>query len=50
VWRFAPCAQAEKMAAQMVVEGRMRASIDQIEGVIRFEAGMCSRYTHTCCS
>jgi hypothetical protein len=28
------------MAAQMVVEGRMRASIDQIEGVIRFEAGM----------
>lgn len=32
--------QAERMAAQMVVEERMRASIDQIDGVIRFEAGV----------
>lgn len=33
--------QAEKIAAQMVIEGRMRGTIDQIEGVIRFETSVC---------
>jgi COP9 signalosome complex subunit 4 len=29
--------QAEKMAAKMINEGRLRASIDQVEGLLEFE-------------
>ncbi|CAN0223810.1 unnamed protein product, partial [Hapterophycus canaliculatus] len=33
------CQQAEKVAARMVTEGRLRGTIDQIEGVLQFEGG-----------
>ena len=29
--------QAEKMAAKMISEGRLRASIDQVEGILEFQ-------------
>lgn len=32
--------QAEKVAARMITEGRLRGTIDQIEGLLQFEGGM----------
>ena len=31
--------QAEKVAARMITEGRLRGTIDQIEGLLQFEGG-----------
>lgn len=36
--------QAEKVAARMITEGRLRGTIDQIEGLLQFEGG--ESYTH----
>eukprot|EP00904_Undaria_pinnatifida_P003284 jgi/Undpi1/12957/HiC_scaffold_7.g02623.m1 len=35
-----PCQQAEKVAARMITEGRLRGTIDQIEGLLKFEGGV----------
>uniref|UniRef100_A0A4W5JX20 COP9 signalosome complex subunit 4 n=1 Tax=Hucho hucho TaxID=62062 RepID=A0A4W5JX20_9TELE len=32
-----PCPQAEKIASQMITEGRMNGFIDQIDGIVHFE-------------
>jgi len=41
-----PSAQAEKLASNMIEQGRMTASIDQIEGIVEFEGvGTGSLYT-----
>ncbi|CAN0476563.1 unnamed protein product [Ectocarpus sp. 12 AP-2014] len=32
-----PCEQAERVAARMITEGRLRGTIDQIEGLLQFE-------------
>lgn len=33
-----PCPQAEKIASQMITEGRMNGFIDQIDGIVHFES------------
>eukprot|EP00903_Cladosiphon_okamuranus_P014416 g13382.t1 len=35
-----PCQQAEKVAARMITEGRLRGTIDQIEGLLQFEGDL----------
>lgn len=32
------CPQAEKIASQMITEGRMNGFIDQIDGIVHFES------------
>lgn len=32
------CLQAEKIASQMITEGRMNGFIDQIDGIVHFES------------
>lgn len=32
------CGQAEKIASQMITEGRMNGFIDQIDGIVHFES------------
>ncbi|CBJ26901.1 conserved unknown protein [Ectocarpus siliculosus] len=32
-----PCEQAERVAARMITEGRLRGTIDQVEGLLQFE-------------
>lgn len=38
IYFFFFCKQAEKIASQMITEGRMNGFIDQIDGIVHFES------------
>lgn len=38
IFFFFFCKQAEKIASQMITEGRMNGFIDQIDGIVHFES------------